>query len=58
MKEDYDGAEPAATSIAVSNLLRLSALVRPEQAERLRECVMIPCPACAPSFRVHACTLG
>ena len=38
MKEDYDGAEPAASSIAVSNLLRLSALAAPEEAERLRGC--------------------
>ena len=39
MKEDYDGAEPAASSIAVSNLARLAALARPEEAERLRKCV-------------------
>ncbi len=41
MKEDYDGAEPAASSIAVANLLRLSALARPEEAERLRECAPV-----------------
>jgi len=34
LKEDYDGAEPAPTSVAVSNLLRLSALLgRPELRE-------------------------
>ena len=38
MKEDYDGAEPAASSVAVSNLARLAALAAPEEAERLREC--------------------
>ena len=32
MKEDYDGAEPAASSISVSNLARLAALARPEEA--------------------------
>lgn len=37
MKEDYDGAEPAASSIAVGNLLRLSALAGPERAQQLRE---------------------
>ena len=35
-KEDYDGAEPAASSIALSNLLRLAALSSPEEAERLQ----------------------
>ena len=41
MKEDYDGAEPAASSISVSNLARLAALARPEEAERLRQCVLL-----------------
>lgn len=35
MKEDQDGAEPAASSIAVSNLLRLSALSAPDAAREL-----------------------
>lgn len=33
MKEDYDGAEPAASSYALSNLLRLAALAGPEDAQ-------------------------
>lgn len=37
MKEDQDGAEPAASSIAISNLLRLSALCSSEQASKLQE---------------------
>ncbi|CAL5218409.1 g85 [Coccomyxa viridis] len=37
MKEDYDGAEPAASSYALSNLLRLAALAGPEDAQWLRE---------------------
>jgi len=46
LKEDYDGAEPAPTSVAVSNLLRLSALLgRPE----LRECALSALDA----FRPH-----
>ena len=32
MKEDYDGAEPAASSYALSNLLRLAALASPQEA--------------------------
>lgn len=36
MKEDYDGAEPAPSSIAVTNLLRLAALADPDAAEPLR----------------------
>jgi uncharacterized protein YyaL (SSP411 family) len=35
--QDYDGAEPAPTSIAISNLLRLGAMSAPEKAEPLRE---------------------
>jgi hypothetical protein len=27
LKEDYDGAEPAASSVAAANLLRLAALL-------------------------------
>lgn len=37
MKEDQDGAEPAAGSVAVANLLRLAAMARPEAAEKLRD---------------------
>ena len=48
MKEDYDGAEPAASSIAVSNLARLSALVRLNEAERLRGCAPVVPPAPLP----------
>ena len=33
MKEDYDGAEPAASSYAVSNLLRLAAVAPPDEAQ-------------------------
>ncbi len=33
MKEDYDGAEPAASSYALSNLLRLAALAAPDEAQ-------------------------
>lgn len=36
-EQDYDGAEPAPTSIAVANLLRLAALAEPDTAEALRE---------------------
>lgn len=36
-EQDYDGAEPAPTSIAVANLLRLAALAEPGAAEGLRE---------------------
>jgi uncharacterized protein YyaL (SSP411 family) len=36
MKEDYDGAEPAPSSIAVTNLLRLAALADPDAAVPLR----------------------
>ncbi len=36
MKEDQDGAEPSASSIAVSNLLCLAALSTPEAAAELR----------------------
>ena len=37
MKEDQDGAEPAASSVAVSNLLRLSAYSKSDTAARLRD---------------------
>ena len=37
MKEDQDGAEPAASSVAVSNLLRLSAHSNPDTAAELRD---------------------
>eukprot|EP00884_Botryococcus_braunii_P010010 jgi/Botrbrau1/1900/Bobra.0005s0016.2 len=37
LKEDYDGAEPAPTSIAIANLLRLAALAAPERAAPLME---------------------
>ena len=37
MKEDHDGAEPAASSVITANLLRLSALAAPEEAGRLRQ---------------------
>lgn len=36
MKEDQDGAEPTASSVAVSNLLRLSALSAGDQAAGFR----------------------
>ena len=36
MKEDYDGAEPAPSSIAAANLLRLAALTDPDASEPLR----------------------
>lgn len=35
MKEDYDGAEPAPSSIAVVNLARLAALTDPDAAQPL-----------------------
>ncbi|BDA44314.1 Spermatogenesis-associated protein 20 [Coccomyxa sp. Obi] len=35
MKEDYDGAEPAPSSIAVANLARLAALADPDAAQPL-----------------------
>ena len=37
MKEDHDGAEPSASSVAAANLLRFSALAAPEEAGRLRQ---------------------
>lgn len=37
MKEDQDGAEPAAASVAVANLLRLAAMAPREAAEKLRQ---------------------
>ncbi|PRW45152.1 spermatogenesis-associated 20 [Chlorella sorokiniana] len=37
MKEDYDGAEPAASSIALANLWRLAGLTSGEEAEQWRE---------------------
>lgn len=37
MKEDQDGAEPTASSVAVSNLLRLAALSSDESASGYRE---------------------
>lgn len=36
-KEDYDGAEPAASSIAAANLFKLAALVSGEAGQRYRE---------------------
>ena len=36
LKEDYDGAEPAPSSVAAMNLLRLAALLREAQGEALR----------------------
>jgi uncharacterized protein YyaL (SSP411 family) len=40
LKEDYDGAEPAASSVAATNLLRLGAMVnRPEWMAAGRRCV-------------------
>jgi len=33
-KEDYDGAEPAASSIAAANLFKLAALVSGEAGQR------------------------
>ena len=33
MKEDYDGAEPASSSYALSNLLRLAAVAAPNDAQ-------------------------
>ena len=35
MKEDYDGAEPAPSSIAAANLVRLAALADPDAAQPL-----------------------
>lgn len=35
IKEDQDGAEPAATSIAIANLMRLATMAPAEQAARL-----------------------
>ena len=49
MKEDYDGAEPAASSIAISNLLRLAASARPESASR-RASIACPPHALRPLF--------
>jgi uncharacterized protein YyaL (SSP411 family) len=46
MKEDYDGAEPAASSIAVSNLWKLAALSGTEKASQLRK----RAEKCAASF--------
>ena len=46
MKEDYDGAEPAASSIAVSNLWRLGALLGTEEGGALRQ----KAAACAAAF--------
>ncbi|EFN56229.1 hypothetical protein CHLNCDRAFT_145019 [Chlorella variabilis] len=37
MKEDYDGAEPAASSIALANLWRLAGLCGTEESARWRE---------------------
>ena len=37
IKEDYDGAEPAASSIAVSNLWKLAALSSTQKASELRK---------------------
>ena len=37
MKEDQDGAEPAASSVAVSNLLRLAAYSTPDAASKLQD---------------------
>jgi uncharacterized protein YyaL (SSP411 family) len=36
LKEDYDGAEPAPSSVAAMNLLRLAALLRDERGEAFR----------------------
>ncbi len=36
LKDDYDGAEPAASSVAAMNLLRLSAIARDAEAMRTR----------------------
>lgn len=33
-KEDYDGAEPAASSIAATNLFKLAALISGEAGQR------------------------
>ncbi|KAK9796268.1 hypothetical protein WJX73_009886 [Symbiochloris irregularis] len=46
MKEEYDGAEPSATSIAVGNLLRLSALLSAEQGEGYRQKALEAAGAC------------
>lgn len=37
MKEDHDGAEPAASSVATANLLRLAAMAAPERSSALQE---------------------
>lgn len=35
MKEDQDGAEPAASSVAIANLMRLATMAGPEQGSEL-----------------------